>query len=602
MRMRSKRSSTAGNSVADDMIGRLLKRSRSLVALIASYLVALGLAIKVFVRDFEALRAQHAAVFWIVVLSPLIFIIGSYGLPRLLEKRNQQRRKLISLQDVPVTAADPYFRLDPYVTPNPVDFFRHDRAHQRAFEWIRDAEKPILFLSGASGAGKTSVLEAYVLPMLRGMGWRVVEFRGNVNLAGDFGEAIASPRRRGSRLLLVFDQFEEFVILEELARSEEHRQFAAAVRKVRDVQPPGVLLLFAFRTEYQSAVESLELDELSSRSTWIEIAPFSRGAARQFLQGAPESPSLELVERLLNGIDALDDTPGLYRPITLNMMGLMFQRFDREFTGNPNRLVQSYLEGAIRPGVIQSVAPRVVAEMITPAGTKRAQTVDRISSATALPTADVRACLNQLSSKGLVRRIGGASDLWELSHDFIARQFAILLPHLRPPPWRQVYDYATPILFALVLAGAAIGVPTYLERRAMEELEGLAVSITGSGDDRTATFCRSENAAEADRSSLPYFCPYGLPDERLARAAPLLRQLKIPKIDLASTDTKDLKPLRDLQDIRVLIASENLIEDLSPLFDMSALKEVDISDTPAATDNAAVRRLTSRGVSVTTGN
>jgi hypothetical protein len=464
---------------------------------------------------------------------------------------------------------------------------------------MRDTQKPILFLSGASGAGKTSVLEAYVLPILKEMGWHVIELRAAANLVPDFDKAIAAARRRGNRLLLVFDQFEEFVIQNELARREEHRQFVLSVRKVRDAQTPGVQLLFAFRTEYQSAVEALELDVLSSRSTWIEVAPFSRSAARQFMESAPERPSLELIERLLNGIDALEETPGLYRPITLNMMGLMFQRFDREFRGNPNKLIQEYLEGAIRRGVIQAVAPRVVAEMITPAGTKRTQTVDGIASATALRRADVIACLNQLSSKGLVRRIGDASDLWELSHDFIARQFAILLPNLRPPRWRQVYDYGTAILFVLVLAGAVFGVPIYLERRAMDRLADLYVSVSGSGSDRTATFCRNENAAEADRSSLPYFCVYGSPDARLMEAAPLLRQLKIPKIDLASTGTSDLSPLRNLKDVTVVIATDDEIQSLEPLFDMPALKELDISDSHVVIDDEEVRRLTSRGVSVT---
>jgi hypothetical protein len=78
---------------------------------------------------------------------------------------------------------------------------------------VRGTRRPVLFLSGASGAGKSSVLEGYVVPMLREDGWRVVEVRSFADPLTGLDDALRTPRRRGVRLLVVFDQFEEFIIL-----------------------------------------------------------------------------------------------------------------------------------------------------------------------------------------------------------------------------------------------------------------------------------------------------------------------------------------------------------------------------------------------------
>jgi chromosome segregation ATPase len=74
----------------------------------------------------------------------------------------------------------------------------------------------------------------------------------------------------------------------------------------------------------------------------------------------------------------------------------------------------------------------------------------------------VAACLNRLAAKGLVRRLG-QSGLWELSHDFIARQFALLLSRIHPSPWSRVAAFVVPVAFGISLAGAVVAVPIYLQ-------------------------------------------------------------------------------------------------------------------------------------------
>jgi hypothetical protein len=325
-------------------------------------------------------------------------------------------------------------------------------------------------------------------------------------------------------------------------------------------------------------VEVLDLDELNFRSTWIEIGLFRRSAAREFLQGAPEKPPEELVSRLLNGADTLDDTPGLYRPVTLNMLGLMFQHFDREFTGIPGRQVQAYLETAIADRAIRDVAPRVIKGMITEAATtKQAQSVESLSAATGISALNVRACLNRLASKGLARRLGDGAGLWTLSHDFVARQFALLLRHLQPSPWPRVAVVASPALFALTLGITVLAVPIYMERHALRELQKLNVSITGDGDNKWATFCRDENAAEAGDTRLAFFCPYGDKDSNLSAAAPYIAAAKVYQIDLNQTGITKLGPLSDLTDLRKIDCNLDYLSSLAPLGKLTGLLELAVS-------------------------
>jgi hypothetical protein len=90
------------------------------------------------------------------------------------------------------------------------------------------------------------------------------------------------------------------------------------------------------------------------------------------------------VTRLLAGAEALDDVPARFRPITLNMLGLALQEFDRQITGRPERLVQGYMEAAIAQPEIREIAPRFVEKMITDANTKRPCTVAELAAETGL--------------------------------------------------------------------------------------------------------------------------------------------------------------------------------------------------------------------------
>ena len=108
------------------------------------------------------------------------------------------------------------------------------------------------------------------------------------------------------------------------------------------------------------------------RRNWFNLNALSRGEARDFLDQRLKLDE-QMREKVLDEASEVDDLPGLVRPITLNMLGLVLQRY-RGGTlegAPPGRLIQSYLRQAMAKPGIDDLAPRLLGEMITDKGTKR---------------------------------------------------------------------------------------------------------------------------------------------------------------------------------------------------------------------------------------
>jgi hypothetical protein len=72
-----------------------------------------------------------------------------------------------------------YFRIGPYLNTveDRIKFNRADRIQEKVLAWILSSKAVPLYLTGDSGSGKSSLLNADVLPSLREQNWTVVEAR-----------------------------------------------------------------------------------------------------------------------------------------------------------------------------------------------------------------------------------------------------------------------------------------------------------------------------------------------------------------------------------------------------------------------------------------
>jgi hypothetical protein len=465
-------------AIAGSVPGRLLGRTAALLALLA------------MVLGWYALVESYLLPSWIIVLRdtyPGWFRIIFLALPPLIvagqlvsEWAQHRRARRMQQRVLRGEVKDPgYFRLTPYTVRQREAFKRADRAHERVREWTEDAREPILFLSGDSGTGKSSLLNAHVIPALSEAGWLVVTARSFADPLGSLRAALTEPGaiwksppdeteahellaqavqrlgRERRRLCFVLDQFEEFVILH---KPEARTGFTGLLQQLAEQPVAGLRLVFVLRSEYEAALADAGLPRLRQGENLLKLGAFTEPAARSFLQGSGLDLAQEAFDRLLRGAAALETTRGLYRPIVLNLLGLVLSRHTGRLPPgfDPERVIQSHLRESITAPDLREDAALLLPRMITEAGTKRPVAETALAAEADLPLVCVRHCLLQLADAGLVRPLGRDQLWWEIAHDFIATQLGLLLGRFRTSLWRQVLPYAVPAVGAIWVANTVV--------------------------------------------------------------------------------------------------------------------------------------------------
>jgi hypothetical protein len=265
--------------------GKLLSRTAALLSLV---LPVLGF---VFAIN-AAIPTWGYGLFGLCFLAVLAQLV--------VEWRAERTRRLMQILAVkPGAEQTGYFRIGPYqsTAEDRAKFKRADQAEKKALEWIKNANQVPLYLCGDSGSGKSSLLNAFVMPMLREQGWTVVEARAWQDPERALRDALLKlpgRRRRNAerqglreivedvakaasvRLLIVLDQFEEFVIL---AKSEQRQRFAAFVAELSSRPVKGLAVLLVMRSEYQVPLEETGLPMLRNGENLFQVGRFTFPAA-----------------------------------------------------------------------------------------------------------------------------------------------------------------------------------------------------------------------------------------------------------------------------------------------------------------------------------
>jgi hypothetical protein len=574
-------------------VGSLVGQATFFVLMMLIYVAAIVLLQKYAFDDLKALYTSiDVYAFWSILLMPFIFILLFSLLPTTWQALRERRLEaLIIGGDLQFKPG--YFRLYPYGAADRDTFRRLDDAESAVAGWLNSAKASVLYFSGASGVGKSSLLAANVLPQLRDDGWRVIETRLFGDPTEHLREAILSadnrhtkvstaklPLRnlferimdarrkgRGAHMLLVIDQFEEFLIL----RSEqEHRSFAEFVSDLTKRPIEGLKILLVFRSDYRPLVFKLELPTPIMGLNWQELAPYDRGQATTFLQSGGRQLSSEAIDKLFRGLDRIEDAPGMYRPITLNMIGMVLERMGRQFEGDPGRLIQSYLTTCIMTGDSRDFAKPLLTQLITDVGTKDPRSEKDLTKLTGFEVWQVRATLADLARLGLVRGLEGTTLVWEVAHDFLARIIGQLIGRLRPSTWQRARPLIAPLMLIGWLALAVFALPywtTMRQRIAEEELRGLGASLSGSESHGITVAFSGE-----------------LMNEILVKAAPHIATLRATGVALyhfRNTDRSNLTsldPLKNVKSLRALsVVDFPNITGLEPVRDLPNLQVISVS-------------------------
>jgi hypothetical protein len=270
--------------------GKLLGRTAALLSIVLLVLGFTALADQELRRLLDVdLSPKPWLRFALLLGLPLLAVASQF----LVEWRAEINRRALQRLAVRVGAEQSgYFRIGPYLSTaeDQKRFNRADRAHEYVCDWIDRSTSMPLYLTGDSGSGKSSLLNASVLPALRERGWAVVEARAWQDSEAALLDALArlpdarrprqrerqalrdliaaTARRSGGRLLIVLDQFEEFVIL---GKPEQRQTFASLVCDLQAIPVKGLSLLLVLRSEYQTFLEEIGLAPLRHGENLYQI-------------------------------------------------------------------------------------------------------------------------------------------------------------------------------------------------------------------------------------------------------------------------------------------------------------------------------------------
>jgi hypothetical protein len=346
-----------------------LRSDRHLVAdcVLASLAVIIGLVLLLPAhRQFEAISFRLGL---IVALSPLAPLFFGVMLPWFRSYRRDRLMDQWRAGDYQQRAE--YFRSDAYqdCEADRQQFGGADQAHENVLAWLRSSTDHLLFLTGDAGVGKSSLLNAYVIPQLgadKGRPVRVIRLRCSRNPVAELRQQLLTPKviwqqppqgadkaalltllqkacadlqKRNIRLLLVFDDVEELIA----SHTDDRRPTAEssdAAKKKRDplvvlgqflqliqAEPiPGLVSLLVVETKYRRKLKSLNYPPLvKGENSWM-VKPFTARAARKFLENGFDklSETPRLSRWMTSEAAAIDGERRAYRPNTLNLVGRTF--------------------------------------------------------------------------------------------------------------------------------------------------------------------------------------------------------------------------------------------------------------------------------------
>jgi hypothetical protein len=525
-------------AVRNSLPGKLLGRSAAFLSLVV---LVLGFA------ELASWKMTHMGLLlpgpmwlnYMLLIGVAVLIIAIQLLNEWAAGRN--RRKAMELAIKPARVSEEYFRIGPYLNTarDHAAFARADQAHKRVLEWLQQSTSLPLYLTGDSGSGKTSLLNAFVIPALRREGWTVSAVRAGQDADNALRKALTAPdphdetmhtliaaaaERCHLGLLIILDQFEEFLIL---ATPEQQRAFTAMIIDLAEWPISKLKLLLTLRSDYQTALDEIGLPRLLQGENFFQVGRFREEAARTFFRNSGLGLKDEPLNRLLQSAAELDDTPGLIRPITLNVLGFVLRQRGGSMavSVDAGSLVRGYIAQAVENPAIRVWAPPILENMLTEQGTKRPRSERELATNAKLRTGEVRAVLLALAEIALARPLEPTQDIWELSHDFVARAVSRYLGRRRGASLRRAGAYAAPALLVLsVVTGVAaiewhrLGAP-----RIRADLADLGILVETHQNDLYAK--------TTDR-----FKP-----DKLTTITPLLKTLSVVNLDLSHTQVTNLE-------------------------------------------------------------
>jgi internalin A len=590
--------SASGGDVTTPLDRALSLTSRSATSSlgqVAAYMGAFTAAMVALQKLPEPLKSAPLWQRGAFVSAPLLLALVFHTIPTLVEQRRRKR-----LTEITGHLQAGYFRLAPRDEDEETSFTRADGKHEEILQWLDRRPSSILYLTGLSGSGKSSLLAAWVLPKLERSGTLVIRLRGFQDPIAVLEKELrkpgviwanppqdeatietllerASQDIRPRRILVVLDQFEEFVILLD---QEKHKRFKDFFSSLREKPISDLAFLLVFRSDYIGLIENLGMPLLDQNKNWREVPPFSESAAKDFLRSSGLQVSDELVRDVLHEAAEIEQTKGLIRPVTINLCGLVLGRFATGLPHGfrPGGLVRGFIRESVFLPPVREIAPLLIPHLISNYLTRRPRTITQLAEDSGVDPGQIRGCLRVLGQRerAIVRPLDADQKTWEISHDFLVPLLDSIVSRWIVSLWRRVRPWlpwaAAAILLALLL------VVSNWKQDPVNELARLGWRVQRTGKDLRLDFSGPlpKGSVQAlRRIEIPVNVTLG---EATNDAASQLGDLKnLTTLNLSNSKVSDVSPLKDLKNLTTLNLSRSEVSDVSPLKNLKNLTTLDLS-------------------------
>lgn len=351
---------------------------------------------------------------------------------------------------------NPFLLLAPFNARNAALFAGRDKEIQQMIERILG--RRLVVLIGESGVGKTSLVEAGVIPKLKMYDYKVIRFSFQNHpidsLRDELDKSSRSRRSRKSlidviqsyldnckkktKLLIIGDSLEQMFTVQ---KSQDVRMdFVEHISRVLGSSCP-VTFLFCIREDYLPDLYNLSLDlaDLYDRNNTLRLHRLSKQNAENVLRRASRFGAVELSDQLINRVaeDLGYEGEGMIYPPFLQIVGYrLYAAYNRhcgeehgsqvipeyiyDKLGKVEEIVNRYLDGLLDQyqRTDRPIVGQILQTMVTDYYTKKR--VKREDLQRAVPNcANLDKLLSSLVQHRIVRRSLGE---YELVHDFLARR------------------------------------------------------------------------------------------------------------------------------------------------------------------------------------
>ena len=582
--------------------GTAIGQATVAVGLLLAYASIVLASIKLlYGPQFQLLYKEQPLILFLALIVPVLIIGIFFSLPAY--QRARRERKIRPLAESSTPPKPGYFRLQPYEVEDAADFKRPDRAIEECLGWLERTKHSVLYLSGASGVGKSSLVNAALIPKMTQNDWSIHTLRGRGQPLAELTAFLAeNPDLSGSNIidsrdpiltletidkyrteygakptLIVLDQFEEYLILD---GSEEASEYAGFLKDFAQKPFTHIKLLHVFREDYRTLLFKQSLPDYIVRQSGFDLAPFNRREAEEFLRGGPRR-LVSGYDELFQGLDKIENK-GLYRPITLNMVGFVLEREGSMLSREPAKLMEHYLKDCITCDNAQDMIKPVLNAMITSSGTKQVRMVEDIAKVTGLPEWQIKGTLVSLREDGLVRPLSGGQ--WEVSHDFLARLMSSFIGTVKRPFSQRTRTTALTLGLGWIVA-MAMAIPLWsgeLKQKVQaNEIEMLRQI-------RSLGFRKSEGSTNGWNVRLEN---RNFTNSQFDTFIRLIQNYRVTELDLSGVKgITDLSPLTNMPLKRLDLSFVEGINDLTPLKNMP-LQSLYLTNVESITDLTPLKNM-----------